>query len=246
MRPFWISAFLDQAPGEGEVSEAFWVAVTGTTLSPRRGEHQEFASLLPADGDGHLRVQRLAAGERGVHLDLHVDDPRAAAGHLARLGAREVADHGYVVMTSPAGLTFCLVTHPSRERSAPVTWPGGHHSLLDQVCLDVPTPLLDAETAFWAAVLEVEAPAGSTASPFRPLPRDPGQPLRLLLQDVGAGTTARAHLDLATDDRAAETARHERLGARVWAVHERWTVLADPVGRLYCLTDRDPRTGLLP
>ena len=29
-------------------------------------------------------------------------------------------------------------------------------------------------------------------------------------------------------------------------VHGHWTVLVDPVGRRYCVTDRDPSTGLLP
>lgn len=244
--PFWISAFLDQAPGEGEASEAFWAAVTGTSLSTRRGDDGEFATLVPADGDDHLRVQRLADGPRGVHLDLHVDDVRASADRLAALGAVEVADLGHIIMRSPGGMTFCLVTHPCRVRTSPVVWPDGHRSLVDQVCLDVPSVLLDAETAFWSLALELDAVASATASTFRPLRRDPALPLRILLQDVGAGDVVRAHLDLATDDRAVEVARHGSLGAQVVGEHARWTVLADPVGRVYCVTDRDPSTGLLP
>ena len=54
----------------------------------------------------------------------------------------------------------------------------------------------------------------------------------------------RAHPDLAVRDRAAVTQRHVGLGAEVVDVRERWTVLRAPGGQVYCLTDRDPATGL--
>ena len=54
-----------------------------------------------------------------------------------------------------------------------------------------------------------------------------------------------AHLDLGTTDREAETARHLALGASVVAREEFWTVLTDPAGLAYCITDRDPATGEL-
>lgn len=85
--PFWISAFLDHAPGDAEAAEPFWLAVTASTLSPRRGDAAEFVTLVPPDGDDHLRMQRLAAGPRGLHLDLHVDDVRASADRLLAHGA---------------------------------------------------------------------------------------------------------------------------------------------------------------
>jgi hypothetical protein len=75
-----------------------------------------------------------------------------------------------------------------------------------------------------------------------------GQPLRLLLQRLGAddaATSARAHLDLACGghvDLAA--AWHERLGARVVQRDHPWTTLTDPAGLAYCLTPRDPVTGV--
>lgn len=53
------------------------------------------------------------------------------------------------------------------------------------------------------------------------------------------------HLDLGTPDRPAEVARHVALGGRVLDVEEFWTVLADPAGLRYCVTDRDPATGEL-
>ena len=51
-----------------------------------------------------------------------------------------------------------------------------------------------------------------------------------------------AHLDLGTTHRAAEVARHVALGASVATVEEFWTVLTDPTGAAYCVTDRDPAT----
>ena len=78
------------------------------------------------------------------------------------------------------------------------------------------------------------------------LGRGPGQPLRFLLQRLGEERDpAGAHLDLATDDRVAEVARHEVLGARMHDVREQFTVLHDPAGLTYCVTDRDPDTGML-
>ena len=72
-------------------------------------------------------------------------------------------------------------------------------------------------------------------------------PLRFLIRrlDESSGT-ARAHLDLAAEDREPRSSGMRGLGATVVAEHERLTVLRDPVGSLYCVTDRDPETGMLP
>ncbi len=83
----WLSAFLDFPADEfgGEVT--FWRAISGSTVSPPRGEHREFASLEPFHGDPHLRVQRVDEGPGGgVHLDIHTDDPHAAAEEAVGLG----------------------------------------------------------------------------------------------------------------------------------------------------------------
>jgi hypothetical protein len=72
-------------------------------------------------------------------------------------------------------------------------------------------------------------------------------PLRLLLQrrDDSDGP-ARAHLDLACDDVDVLVGRHVELGATTIERFERWTSMADPAGLAYCITSRDPRTGVLP
>lgn len=223
----WVSAFLDLTPADFDEGVAFWRGVTGYGLSAPRGDHDEFATLAPPDGDDFLRVQRLGQGPPRVHLDLH--DP----------------DHEFAVHASPGGLTWCSARHPAAVRPRSATWPGGHRSLVDQVCLDIPADRYDTECDFWAARTGWELRQGSRPE-FRVLVRPPGQPLRFLLQRLDEPTgRVRAHLDLATTDRSAETARHVGLGARVLAPGPARTVLADPSWSAYCITDRDPETGML-
>jgi hypothetical protein len=238
---FWLSAFID-APGETfDETVAFWAAVTGWAPSERRGERGEFLTLVPDDADDHLRMQRLASGRARVHLDVHVHDPRAAADRAVGLGAVELVDHGYVVLESPGGLTFCLVTHASSRPAPPSRWPDLSTSLVDQVCLDVPRAAYDVETGFWQQLLGWQR-VGSSFPEFERLVRPDGQALRILLQrlDDEEGPT-RAHLDLACSSRDREVVRHASLGARLVADREAWTVMADPAGLVYCLTDRSPQ-----
>lgn len=67
-----------------------------------------------------------------------------------------------------------------------------------------------------------------------------GTPPRLFFQLVPEAKVVknRVHLDLATDDRAAEIARLTDRGARVLAEHDHWTTLADPDGNEFCVSDR--------
>ena len=248
MTPFWVSAFLDFAPDEFDRGVSFWRAVTGYGRSEPRGAYDEFATLVPPRGDDFLRVQRLGEGPSRIHLDLHVADPGAASDRAAALGAEVVERHGpgYVVLRSPGGLAFCLVRHASSVRPRPAVWPGGHRSLVDQVCLDIPAAAHDTEVAFWCDLTGWELWHSPWADEFHSLVRPSGIPVRLLLQRLGeADGPVRAHLDVATTDRAAETGRHVALGATALGVHELWTVLTDPAGSTYCLTDRDPETGML-
>ena len=46
---------------------------------------------------------------------------------------------------------------------------------------------------------------------------------------------SRVHIDIETDDIAAEVARLERLGARVFKKMERWTVMEAPTGQRFCI-----------
>lgn len=244
----WMTAFLDLPATGFDETVRFWRDVTGEGLSSTRGERDEFATLVPPAGDPTLRVQRLQEGEARIHLDLHVDDVYDAADRAAALGARRAQSpqHGVAVLRSPGGLTFCFVPHHGAARPAPTRWPGGHTSLVDQVCLDIPQEHHRRELGFWQELTGWELRASSYSDEFSSLARPEGMPFRLLLQRLGERSgPVRAHLDLATTDRPAEVERHEGIGARVERTHDRFTVLTDPAGSPYCITDRDPVTGLL-
>lgn len=248
MTPYWLSAVLDFPPDDFERGVAHWEAVTGYARSAPRGETDQFATLVPAGGDDFLRVQRLDEGPSRIHLDVHVDDPVAAVGDVTGLGARVLATHeGYVLLSSPGGLAFCLVPHRPSIRPVPTNWPGGFTSLVDQVCIDIPSPIHDSEIAFWQALTGWELRRSAERTEFSNLLRPPGMPLRLLLQRVDESDgRVSAHLDLSTSDRARETERQVALGAELVERFEHWTVMRDPVGSTYCITDRSPETGLLP
>jgi predicted enzyme related to lactoylglutathione lyase len=237
----WLTAFLDSTPEHAGAVEDFWLAVTGSRLSPRRGDRDEFATLLPADGDPYLKVQQVIQSvPGGLHLDLHTTDVRALADRAAGLGATTSYHRlGYVMCGSPGGLTFCLVGHPGRRRPSPLSSPGGR-SVVDQVCLDIPPSRYDEECAFWAALtgwehLDLDSPE------FARLRRPDDVALGVLLQRLDdEQQTVTAHLDLACDDRDAESARHQALGAEQVRRTPGWTVMRDPGGRTYCTTGRLP------
>lgn len=239
--PFWVSAFLD-LPADGfEEAVAFWQGVTGYGLSERRGSNGEFATLVPPDGDDYLRVQRIDDGPR-IHLDLHVENPQIAAEAAIELGAHVLVRHedGYVVLRSPGGFVFCFVRHDAARKPRPATWPDGHRSAVDQVCVDVPPERYDAEVTFWQRLTGWEL-TDVEESEFERLQPPDEQPLRWLVQRLDdEGGPVRAHLDLASDDRDLEVARHVSLGATELSRHEWWTVLTDPAGTTYCITRRTP------
>lgn len=238
MRVRWVTGFLDSP---SMVAEPFWLAVTGSAMSSRRGGGA-FATLVPAVGDACLRVQLIGGSQAPkAHVDLHVAGVAAAAGEAVALGAARVsAEPGLEVLRSPAGVSFCLVEWAGEAvRPEPVRWPGGQRSVVDQLCLDVPAAAYDAEVAFWAALTGWEWSA-SDLPEFGFLSGGPQLPLRFLMQRLGSGP-AGVHLDFACDGVDAEVARHVGLGASVVRrVPGDWTTLRDPVGRLYCVTGRAP------
>jgi hypothetical protein len=201
----WLTAFIDRPEQGFDETVRFWMGVTGSTLSPARGRHGEFATLLPAADDAYLRVQRVADGPGGSHLDVHVDDVVATAERACQLGAhsnQELDDVG--VLTSPGGITFCVVAHCGEEtRPSPVIAGDAPRSLADQLCLDVAPDLYDEECAFWEAFTGWEHRPARLRE-FSYLERPDVMPLRLLFQR-------------ADDPDHAAAARHAR-GCRVQRV----------------------------
>lgn len=251
----WVWVFLDTVETQAGPSWEFWRQVTRSTLSPTRGDRSEFATFLPERGDPWIKVQAVRSGG-GVHLDLEVDDPIRAAGEAAALGATRVGTLGdpasVAIMSTPGGQVFCL-TGCSRPATGPVGSTGprrqvreGHADLVDQVCLDLPDLSYAVDAVFWHGFTGWELGHGAHRE-FGFLRRPDGLPVRLLLQRLGDREgPAGAHVDLACVDRHVTRSRHEGLGATFVTEGDGWTVMADPVGRHYCLTDRDPATGARP
>lgn len=237
-------AFVDVPAELVETARAFWSAVTGWPPGDAWAGHQEFVSLRPESGAPYLHVQTIEGPPR-VHLDL-VGEVEPEAARLEALGAARLhRGDGWQVLTSPAGLPFCVCGCGELEphgRPEAVTWPGGHRSRLVQLCVDVPAQHYDQELAFWRAATgwadePVDAPE------FHRLVHRGQSPMQLLVQRLGpedGETAARAHLDLGADDRTAEIARVEALGARVLWPGDGFTALRDPAGLPFCVTDNHP------
>ena len=108
-----------------------------------------------------------------------------------------------------------------------------HYSRLSKIVIDVPQAEHDRELAFWSGAVGQELTRGYRYPEYHGAAL-PGQEFGLLIQRLGDGT-GRLHLDIHTDDLAAEVARLEALGAeRVERVHS-WWILRDPAGLLFCV-----------
>ena len=111
-----------------------------------------------------------------------------------------------------------------------------HRSRIGLVLIDHPESDWEKALAFWAGVQGVEPTTeepGDTASMYRGLGRIAG--IGLESQRTGEGTPARIHLDIESDDIAAEVRRVVALGATVLEAHETYTVLKDPGGLVFCV-----------
>lgn len=236
--PRWLTAFIDFPASEFDAGTQFWLAATGYRLSAPRGEQAEFATLVPPDGDDYLRVQRLGDGPTRLHLDVHVDDPWAVAEEAEAAGAVLVdsTQHSYVVLRSPAGIVFCLVTQQFADVPAAARWPGGHHSRVDEVVFDIPAGDLDAELGFWRTLAGGEWRAVGGDYPFEARAAD-AWALRLRLQPAAVARAPVGHLHVRTIDRSAEVARLVASGAVVTAVRNGWTVLSAPGGMSLCVLE---------
>ena len=221
----WLTAVLvTPRTARGEASVAFWQQVTGWRLSPRRGAAPELATLVADEADAVLRVQDVTGEAAGVHLDVHVDDLGSTTDAAVTLSGRIVeALSDLTVVHSPGGMPFCLT-------------PGGSEGA-------------HRRRAHLLVRLTGWPRRAGRLPEFAYLERPQALPLRLLFQQLQsgpAGVWTRAHLDVACEDRDGEEHVHRSLGARVVRRTELWTTMEDPAGRPYCLTRRDPLTGLLP
>jgi hypothetical protein len=239
----WVSAFIDVPPERFDSAASFWASVTGSVTGEPVGDQGEFVPLDPPSGQPCLWLQRKEEGPVSCHPDLYVDGDAGVAdvaGRAVGLGATRLSStEGLVVMRSPGGLPFCLVTHRDQvERPEPVGPPGAR-SVVDQICIDIPAGRFEEEGAFWSALTGWQRTDESRE--FDRLARPSHMPYAFLLQRLDDDPPAvTAHLDLACEDRDTVTAQHQTIGAEVVRRTTGWTVMRDPAGLVYCNTDRLP------
>lgn len=233
----WLSAFLDLAPGKFAVGASFWQAATGYQLD---AVDPDYSLLQPDVGDGYLGVYRLSEGLPRLHLDVHVVDSAAAFERAAALGASLVDQSypGYLMMTSPGGVGFCLLTQAAATVPAAKSWPSGHLSRVGQVCLDIPGASYATEVDFWGQLLGGDWQQPDAGDPLVLRPAD-GFAFDLRLQPSQFADMPMGHLHIVTDDRPAEVARLVEAGAVVRAVREHTSVLEPPGGLAVCVVDQD-------
>jgi hypothetical protein len=107
-----------------------------------------------------------------------------------------------------------------------------HRSRISVVLIDVPLADVPAATAFWSAALGVPATPVPGEEQFTSLPGAlPG--LDLAIQAID--DQARYHVDIETDDVAAETARLVGLGAAEVGQWLDCHILRAPGGHLLCV-----------
>ena len=226
----WITAFIDVPDARFDADAAFWCEVTGSTLSPLRGDRHQFATVVPPAGDAHLRLQRLGPEGRSegrIHLDFHVDSVADEVARAQELGARVVEELGaedggdptVVILESLARFTFCIVGHHGEHDRGPRRPEPVEHRL-DVVCIDVPATAFDDEARFWSAFTGCDLATGDQFPEFAGLAlRHQGLPWNLLIQRLGdddGRPRAEAHLDVSSGDGfGAVVERHVGLGAEV-------------------------------
>ena len=109
-----------------------------------------------------------------------------------------------------------------------------HRSRLCALLIDCRTAAIDEAARFWAAALGRPVDLGhpGTRGNYRMLETPPDEPI---VQIQRVDHESRAHLDIETDDIAAEVARLEKLGATVAQRLPRWVVMQAPTGQRFCV-----------
>ena len=109
-----------------------------------------------------------------------------------------------------------------------------HQSRLCAVLIDCKTSNTDEAARFWSEALgrAVDSKHSGTRGNYRMLETPPDEPI---VQVQRVAHESRVHIDIETDDIAAEVARLTNLGARVVDRLERWVVMEAPTGQRFCV-----------
>jgi len=118
-----------------------------------------------------------------------------------------------------------------------------HKSRLDGFIIDCQTADLEGAAKFWSAALGL---------PLKPVPTNPQDagyrgfdtgPNGLNIEVQQVEHPSRVHLDIETDDVAAEVARLVKLGAKQLGAVRHWCVMEAPTGQRFCVV-RQLRRGV--
>lgn len=111
-----------------------------------------------------------------------------------------------------------------------------HKSRLGTLIIDCQTNDLVPMAKFWAEALGLtpENPDKLHNPKFMRLEGRDGE-VQILLQAVDH--ESRVHIDIETDDKEAEVARLQGLGAAIVSRTENWTVMEAPSGHRFCIID---------
>ena len=113
-----------------------------------------------------------------------------------------------------------------------------HKSRLGAMVIDCRCDDLGDHVRFWSGALGLE-PVYFEDDPDYVGLRVPGDELSIILQRVDHDS--RVHLDIETDNQAAEVARLEKLGAKQVAAIKRWIVMEAPSGHRFCVVNPQRR-----
>ena len=109
-----------------------------------------------------------------------------------------------------------------------------HRSRINGLLIDCNTDDIDSAARFWAEALgrAVDPDHAGTRGDYRMLETPPDE---IAVQVQRVDHDSRVHIDIETDDIAAEVARLEKLGAKVDKSMERWVVMQAPTGQRFCV-----------
>ena len=111
-----------------------------------------------------------------------------------------------------------------------------HKSKLAGFIIDCKCDDLDEAAAFWAAALGVESESDprTDTSKYRRLFVPP---VAFDMEVQKVDHESRVHLDIETDDKEAEAARLEKLGAKRVGETRGWIIMEAPTGQRFCVVN---------
>jgi predicted enzyme related to lactoylglutathione lyase len=109
-----------------------------------------------------------------------------------------------------------------------------HRSRLCAILIDCRTSDVDEAARFWGDALgrPLDSKHPSSRGNYRMLETQTDEPI---VEVQRVDHESRVHIDIETDDIAAEVTRLTKLGAKVTERLERWVVMEAPTGQRFCV-----------